>query len=351
MFTSKESLKNDTESIGGFFSTPRSEFSSASLSKSESIEGVVLDCGDLPAVRLMLVLEFDWTLDFAPLSLASVSEGLFSTAFSRMMGVGLRSSPSILPFLRFFVDVDPLCLFFITSVFKLSGRTTPCNFRNSPQALHSGWPSGFLRHSGVVFVWQFVHEISPSAAELLAEASSKPVPSDAVNGVLELLAVGCLCGGVAKELGVENADAVFAVVGVEISSDFFLRDTVDFLLVWFAAAFLVTLMPLFEFKVESMLVELRDGKLEPAGNLSISSNLSCGFIGDAENDFLCGLELDLKFRKLAGMLGVLFSAFGVFVSNECSGSNILRSPSKSKFKFWFLLCSMDRERSSLPLKL
>jgi hypothetical protein len=33
---------------------------------------------------------------------------------------------------------DPLFLFLITSVFKLSGRTTPCSLRNSPQALQRG---------------------------------------------------------------------------------------------------------------------------------------------------------------------------------------------------------------------
>lgn len=32
----------------------------------------------------------------------------------------------------------PRFRFLITSVFKLRGRTTPCNFRNKPQALHSG---------------------------------------------------------------------------------------------------------------------------------------------------------------------------------------------------------------------
>lgn len=50
-----------------------------------------------------------------------------------------------------------LFLFLITSVFKLNGLTTPCNFRNKPHALQSGFPSGFLRHRGVVVVLQFVH--------------------------------------------------------------------------------------------------------------------------------------------------------------------------------------------------
>lgn len=44
----------------------------------------------------------------------------------------------------------PRLRFFITSVFKLSGRTTPCNFKNKPHALQSGCPSGFRRQRGVV---------------------------------------------------------------------------------------------------------------------------------------------------------------------------------------------------------
>lgn len=48
------------------------------------------------------------------------------------------------------LDPDPRFLFLITSVFKLNGRTTPCNLRKSPQALHRGCPSGFRLHRGVV---------------------------------------------------------------------------------------------------------------------------------------------------------------------------------------------------------
>lgn len=33
---------------------------------------------------------------------------------------------------------EPRFRFLITSVFKLNGLTTPCNFRKRPQALHSG---------------------------------------------------------------------------------------------------------------------------------------------------------------------------------------------------------------------
>ena len=79
------------------------------------------------------------------------------------MDVGLRSSPSFplaAPDIDFLVDevaefvllLAPRCLFLMTSVFKLKGRTTPCNFKNNPHALHKGWPCGFLLHKGVVLV-------------------------------------------------------------------------------------------------------------------------------------------------------------------------------------------------------
>ena len=53
----------------------------------------------------------------------------------------------------------PRLRFLITSVFRLSGLTTPCNFRNKPQALQRGWPSGLRRHNGVVCVKQFVQVV------------------------------------------------------------------------------------------------------------------------------------------------------------------------------------------------
>jgi hypothetical protein len=56
---------------------------------------------------------------------------------------------------------DPRFLFLMTSVFKLSGRTTPCSFRNKPHALHNGCPSGLRRHSGVVCVKQLVQVVGP----------------------------------------------------------------------------------------------------------------------------------------------------------------------------------------------
>jgi hypothetical protein len=61
---------------------------------------------------------------------------------------------------------EPRLRFLMTSVFKLSGRTTPWSLRKRPHALQRGWPSGFRRQSGVVWVKQFVHvvgvlELSP----------------------------------------------------------------------------------------------------------------------------------------------------------------------------------------------
>jgi hypothetical protein len=53
----------------------------------------------------------------------------------------------------------PRLRFLMMSVFRESGRTTPCNFRKRPQALQRGWPSGFRRHRGVVWVKQFVHVV------------------------------------------------------------------------------------------------------------------------------------------------------------------------------------------------
>lgn len=54
--------------------------------------------------------------------------------------------------------------FLMTSVFKLSGRTTPWSFKNNPQALQRGWPSGFLLQRGVVVVLQLVHRVIPLMA-------------------------------------------------------------------------------------------------------------------------------------------------------------------------------------------
>lgn len=62
---------------------------------------------------------------------------------------------------------EPRLRFLITSVFKLRGRTTPWSFRNRPQALHKGCPSGFRRQRGVVWVKQLVHVVGVLPSLLL----------------------------------------------------------------------------------------------------------------------------------------------------------------------------------------
>lgn len=53
----------------------------------------------------------------------------------------------------------PRLRFLMTSVLSERGRTTPWSFRNNPQALQSGCPSGLRRQRGVVCVKQFVHVV------------------------------------------------------------------------------------------------------------------------------------------------------------------------------------------------
>lgn len=60
-----------------------------------------------------------------------------------------------------------LLRFLMTSDFRLSGRTTPCSLRKSPHALQRGFPSGSLRHNGVVVVLQLVHFVLPLLLLLL----------------------------------------------------------------------------------------------------------------------------------------------------------------------------------------
>lgn len=74
-------------------------------------------------------------------------------------------------------EPEPRFLFLITSVFRLSGRTTPCSFKKRPQALHSGCPSGFRRHRGVVWVKQLVH--------VVGAFPSLPLPAAACRLVVE----------------------------------------------------------------------------------------------------------------------------------------------------------------------
>ena len=80
---------------------------------------------------------------------------------------------------------EPRFRFLMTSVFKLRGRTTPWSLRKSPQALQSGWPSGFLRHSGVVCVKQFVQVVggagspwAPAPCRLVDEPCLDPGGGD-----------------------------------------------------------------------------------------------------------------------------------------------------------------------------
>src|SRR3569833_1447781 len=87
---------------------------------------------------------------------------------------------------------EPRLRFLMTSVFRLRGRTTPWSLRKRPQALHSGWPSGFRRQSGVVWVKQLVQEVGallpsgppwpppppPAARRLDAEPCMEPAGGD-----------------------------------------------------------------------------------------------------------------------------------------------------------------------------
>jgi hypothetical protein len=88
---------------------------------------------------------------------------------------------------------DPRLRFLITSVFSESGRTTPCSFKNRPQALQSGCPSGFRLQSGVVWVKQFVHVVGtpfspglPAApARFVVEPCLEPPGEDGRLGATE----------------------------------------------------------------------------------------------------------------------------------------------------------------------
>ena len=75
-------------------------------------------------------------------------------------------------------EPEPRFRFLMTSVLRLRGRTTPWSLRKRPQALHSGWPSGFRRQSGVVWVKQFVHVVGalvpPFVLALLSPGLAPP---------------------------------------------------------------------------------------------------------------------------------------------------------------------------------
>lgn len=70
---------------------------------------------------------------------------------------------------------EPRFLFLITSVFRLRGRTTPCNFRKRPHALQRGCPSGFRLHRGVVCVKQLVHVVGAFPSPWLPAAACRLV--------------------------------------------------------------------------------------------------------------------------------------------------------------------------------
>lgn len=93
--------------------------------------------------------------------------------------------------------------FLITSVLRESGRTTPCSLRNSPHALHNGWPSGLRRQSGVVWVWQFVQDVGGCWPPLLEAAPA----IDDTGGAL-LLGVGSLLVAFAWRTAAESAEVV-----------------------------------------------------------------------------------------------------------------------------------------------
>jgi hypothetical protein len=54
----------------------------------------------------------------------------------------------------------PRLRFLMMSVLRDKGRVTPCSFRNNPQALQRGWPSGLRRQRGVVCVKQLVQVVA-----------------------------------------------------------------------------------------------------------------------------------------------------------------------------------------------
>lgn len=96
-----------------------------------------------------------------------------SDSFGALLEVGVVVGVWTMEFFRedFFEErVDPVptelivfplprLRFLMTSVLRDSGRTTPCSFKNKPQALHSGWPSGLRLQRGVVWVKQLVHVV------------------------------------------------------------------------------------------------------------------------------------------------------------------------------------------------
>lgn len=112
----------------------------------------------------------------------------------------------------------PRLRFLITSVLRESGRTTPWSFKNSPQALHNGWPSGFLLHKGVVCVKQLVHVVGiPFPLGPLAALPLDPSGDGGLDGSAEL---NPLSGG---ELGPDCMPRCIASCVVELVLAIFCR--------------------------------------------------------------------------------------------------------------------------------
>jgi hypothetical protein len=101
-------------------------------------DGGVTACWGVAALTLIVLLELSLPFLLLPplaLALAEIErlEFLRDAAVEPEFFLDLVLVPPTGIF-----DPEPLFLFLMTSVFKLRGRTTPCSFRNRPQALHSG---------------------------------------------------------------------------------------------------------------------------------------------------------------------------------------------------------------------
>jgi hypothetical protein len=111
------------------------------------------------------------------------------------------------------VAPDPRFRFLMTSVFKLSGLTTPWSFRNRPHALQSGWPSGFRRHSGVVWVKQLVQVVGvfpspwfpPAPCRFVVEPCFDPGGDDGRLGVTDENPESVPAASAGGEFGVDCA--------------------------------------------------------------------------------------------------------------------------------------------------
>lgn len=146
----------------------------------------------------------------------------FSVEFLRVLGPEELPEALIVEF--FFADLvlvpptgalfpEPRLRFLMTSVLRLRGLTTPCNFRNRPQALHRGCPSGLRRQRGVVWVKQFVQVVGADPSpELLAapcrfvvEPCLEPGGEDGRLGLTDEKPEACPAPSPGGELGLDGA--------------------------------------------------------------------------------------------------------------------------------------------------